>query len=143
MSSTNSATQTNLEADREAGVSELLRSCMACDDVMRARFIGEYRELLRGAVARKLIIFSSGRPVVGDVDDIYGALLEKILARDFALLSGLREPLRINGWLVSIARNFVIDYFRKHASVMRAQIAVVREEREKRYPSPSEVLMAQ
>ena len=143
MSSTNSETQTGLDAQGAQEVSELVRSCMAGDDVAKARFIGEYGELLRGAVARKLVLFSNGHPVVGDVEDIYGALLEKILARDFALLSGLREPLRINGWLVSIARNFVIDYVRKNASAMRAHIAIAHEERENRYPSPSEALVAQ
>jgi DNA-directed RNA polymerase specialized sigma24 family protein len=102
-----------------------------------------YGELLRNAVARKLSVYAHGRAVVGDVDDIYSGLLEKILSRNFALLGGLRDPLRLNGWLVSVTRNFVIDYLRKNASAMRTHLAVAREEQDNYYPSPSEKLMAQ
>jgi RNA polymerase sigma-70 factor (ECF subfamily) len=143
MNCANSSTRPAANICPAEDVPELVQACMAGDDVAKARFVTHYGELLRNAVARKLAVYANGRPVIGDVEDINSALLEKILSKNFALLGGLRDPLRLNGWLVSVTRNFVIDYLRKNVSAMRTHLAVAREEQDNYYPSPSEKLMAQ
>ncbi len=139
MSAENASLKTGEAAQDTAA---LLARCMAGDDVARAVFITEYNDLIRGAVLRKLSAVGGLPAVRAEVDDISNEILMRLLSKNFRLLGSLKNPRCIHAWLVSVSRNYVMDYLRKNASRARVQKDLAREEAGGYYPSPEDAAMA-
>ncbi len=116
-----------MAAPAEEDAAELVQCCVDGDDAARARFISRYGPFIWRAVARRLATCSSLPPVHGDVEDVYGEFLAKLLERDCRMLRQLKDARRIEAWLMVAARNFTVDYVRRWASRMRGQMALENE----------------
>ena len=111
-----------------AQTEDLVARCVAGDDAAKAAFIGEYGDLIQRAVAGKLAALGAQPPIRADVEDIRNDILARLLADDCAMLQRLRAPRSLNAWLVTVARNHVVDYLRKWSARMRAQERMIRQE---------------
>ena len=79
------------------------------------------------AIASKLSSMTDMPVLRSDVEDIRNEVLARLLADGCRMLAGLKNPQRINAWLVVVTRNYVVDYVRKWSSRMRAQIRLAQE----------------
>jgi RNA polymerase sigma-70 factor (ECF subfamily) len=111
----------------DAPLADLILRCQAGDDAAKAAFFNAYAPLLNRAVAHTLSTFDAP-PLRSEVEDIANALFERLLRNDCRMLSTLRNPKRIDAWLVTVARNHTVDYVRKWAAQQRALDALANEE---------------
>lgn len=118
----------------------LLARCVAGDDTAIAAFISRYSVVIQRVIANKLASMTDMPVIRGDVEDIRNELLARILADGCRMLVSLKDPRRINAWLVVVTRNYVVDYVRKWSSRMRAQISLAQEDGTV-YQTPAEQAM--
>jgi RNA polymerase sigma factor (sigma-70 family) len=89
---------------------ELIERCIAGDERSWRSFLDCYGSVIYGAVAGLLGKFSIHEPAVAE--DIFAAIIEKLLADRCAALRGFKSDSKFTTYLVSIARNRTYDHLR-------------------------------
>jgi RNA polymerase sigma-70 factor (ECF subfamily) len=88
----------------------LIERCIAGENRAWQRFLKEYQRCIQGAILGLLAKFSIHEAEIAD--DIFAAVIEKLLKDDCRALRRFQWNSKISTWLVSIARNKTYDYLR-------------------------------
>ena len=88
----------------------LVERCIAGEDRAWHRFLRDYQHLIQGAILSLLAKFSIHETEIAD--DIFAAVIEKLLRDDRRAMRRFRWDSKFSTWLVSIARNKTYDYLR-------------------------------
>jgi RNA polymerase sigma-70 factor (ECF subfamily) len=88
----------------------LIARCIAGDDRAWHRFLREYQRCINGTILALLAKFSIHEAEIAD--DIFAAVIEKLLIDDCRALRRFRWNSKFSTWLVSVARNKTYDYLR-------------------------------
>jgi RNA polymerase sigma factor (sigma-70 family) len=88
----------------------LIARCIARDDRAWRWFLHEYQSCILGAILSLLAKFSIHEAEIAD--DIFAAVIEKLLTDDCRALRRFRWDSKFSTWLVSVARNKTYDYLR-------------------------------
>lgn len=88
----------------------LIERCIAGDNEAWRLFLDRHGSLLYGAIATLLAKFSINEPEVAD--DIFEAVIEKLLADNCAALREFRSNSKFTTYLVAISRNKTYDHIR-------------------------------
>ena len=89
---------------------KLVERCIAREDRAWHRFLRDYQCCIRGAILSLLAKFSIHEVEIAD--DIFAAVIEKLLRDDCRALKRFKWNSKFSTWLVSIARNKTYDYLR-------------------------------
>ena len=89
---------------------KLIARCIDRDERAWHRFLGEYQRCILGAILSLLAKFSIHEAEIAD--DIFAAVIEKLLVDDCRALRRFRWNSKFSTWLVSVARNKTYDYLR-------------------------------
>ena len=89
---------------------ELIERCIAGDEGSWRSFLDCYGSVIYGAITGLLGKFSIHEPAVAE--DIFAAIIEKLLADRCAALRGFKSDSKFTTYLVSIARNRTYDHLR-------------------------------
>jgi len=89
---------------------KLIARCIAKDERAWHRFLREYQRCILGAILSLLAKFSIHEAEIAD--DIFAAVIEKLLVDDCRALKRFRWNSKFSTWLVSVARNKTYDYLR-------------------------------
>jgi RNA polymerase sigma-70 factor (ECF subfamily) len=112
---------------------KLLERCIAGEDRAWHRFLHDYQCCIQGAILSLLAKFSIHEIEIAD--DIFAAVIEKLLRDDCRALRSFKWNSKFSTWLVSIARNKTYDYLRglkrKPTVSMNAPIDSDEDEMEK------------
>lgn len=117
---------------------ELIEGCAGGDESARARFVAEYYDLAKRAIAQRHRQYGSDASSIGEVDDICHEWFVKIFADDCRALRRVRNPASLDAWIIAGARNEAVSAFRKRASRDRVKIEMAREQLDAYAPNPSE-----
>jgi RNA polymerase sigma-70 factor (ECF subfamily) len=90
---------------------ELIQLCIAKDDRAWKHFLKAYGSYIYGSIAALLGRFAVTQPEVAE--DVFAAVIEKLLVDDCAALRRFRWNCKLSTWLVSVARNKTYDYLRQ------------------------------
>jgi RNA polymerase sigma-70 factor (ECF subfamily) len=121
-------------ASRTPGEPDLVRGLISADPQAEANLVERYSRGVRYIIARE----TGDRSVADDLyQETFRIALQKIRQGD------LREPEKLSGFICSIARNLVIDYFRRAAR--QESLTEIEEAAPQRHPAPDqlEVLLQQ
>ena len=88
----------------------LIARCIAKEERAWRRFLHEYQRIILGAILSLLAKFSVHEAEIAD--DIFAAVIEKLLVDDCRALRRFRWNSKFSTWLVSVARNKTYDYLR-------------------------------
>lgn len=88
----------------------LIARCIAKDERAWHRFLREYQRYINGAIMSLLSKFSIHETEIAD--DIFAAVIEKLLIEDCRALRRFQWNSKFSTWLVSVARNKTYDYLR-------------------------------
>jgi RNA polymerase sigma-70 factor (ECF subfamily) len=89
---------------------ELIDRCIEKDEAAWNGFLKAYGPCIYGSIAALLKKFSMQEPEIAE--DIFAAVIEKLLVNGCAALRRFSWNSKITTWLVSIARNKTYDYLR-------------------------------
>jgi len=121
---------------------ELVALCIKGDGEAQTRLYARYIGLVQRAASRKIARITGAQPLRADVDDICNEVFERILAGNCRALQQLKNPDSLDAWLMTIAQNKVLDYFRKWSSQRRVQDSCGRETPIRYSPNPADEAMA-
>ncbi|MFZ1947379.1 MAG: sigma-70 family RNA polymerase sigma factor [bacterium] len=89
---------------------DLIAGCIAGDNAAWRLLLERHGGLVHGAIVALLARFSIGEPAVAE--DIFAAVVEKLLADDCAALRQFKSDSKFTTYLVTIARNKTYDHLR-------------------------------
>jgi RNA polymerase sigma-70 factor (ECF subfamily) len=89
---------------------DLIARCIAHDEAAWAEFLKRYSDCIYGSVVNLLKKYSIDS--ADAAEDIYAAVLEKLLDRDCRALREFRWNSKLTTWLISITRNKAYDHLR-------------------------------
>lgn len=90
---------------------ELIQRCVAKDEKAWKHLLKAYGGYVYGSITNLLGKFSVAQPEIAE--DIFAAVIEKLLIDDCAALKRFRWNSKLSTWLVSVARNKTYDYLRQ------------------------------
>jgi RNA polymerase sigma factor (sigma-70 family) len=90
---------------------QLIERCIAKDEKAWKHFLEAYGSYIYGSISVLLGKFSAAQPEAAE--DIFAAVIEKLLTDDCAALRRFRWNSKLSTWLVSVARNKTYDYLRQ------------------------------
>ena len=89
---------------------ELISGCIARDEAAWKEFLKCYSDCIYGSVVNLLKKFSIDSSEAAE--DIYAAVIEKLLDNDCRALRNFRWNSKLTTWLISISRNRTYDHLR-------------------------------
>ena len=89
---------------------KLIERCIAKDEKAWHRFLAEYKRCIHGTILSLLAKFSIHETEIAD--DIFAAVVEKLLVDDCRALRRFQWNSKFSTWLVSVSRNKTYDYLR-------------------------------
>jgi len=94
----------------EWGTTELVRRCLLGDESAWREFIARYGGLIRAVAARRLS--RSGEASSQDVEDVFQAVLLRLVEAGYRRLAGVRDLDRLEAWLGVVTANAAADFLR-------------------------------
>lgn len=89
---------------------DLVKRCIARDETAWREFLKRYSDCIYGSVVNLLKKYSIDSAET--TEDIYAAVIEKLLDRDCRALREFKWNSKLTTWLISISRNKAYDHLR-------------------------------
>lgn len=89
---------------------QLISRCIAGDEAAWKEFLENYSDCIYGSVINLLRKYSIDSSETAE--DVYAAVIEKLLDNDCRALRSFRWNSKLTTWLISISRNKTYDYLR-------------------------------
>ena len=94
------------------GERELVRGCVQGDSDAWSELVRRFIRLVYHVV-RETLITRTGKALREDIDDLTEEVFAHLVANDFRVLAGLKEPFHLKSWLAVVAKRKVLDACKK------------------------------